>query len=39
MHGNSGLVLIGKGVLFRDASSVERCPYREVQLYTNLCQE
>ena len=28
------VVGVGKGVLFREVSSVQRCPYREVPLYT-----
>ena len=27
------VVGVGKGVLFREVSSVQRCPYREVPLY------
>ena len=27
------VVGMGKGVLFREVSSVQRCPYREVPLY------
>ena len=29
------VVGVGKGVLFREVSSVQRCPYREVPLYTH----
>ena len=28
------VVGVGKGVLFREVSSVQRCPYREVPLYS-----
>ena len=30
------VVGVGKGVLFREVSSVQRCPYREVPLYISL---
>ena len=31
------VVGVGKGVLFREVSSVQRCPYREVPLYIDTC--